>query len=602
MNIKVIEQRGGGLSKYITEHFILNPPEFKVSDYQSLTNFKNKLIFIPSGGYYIPCLFYRKPESSNILIYFHGNSEHIFQIEHYGLDFRTHLEMNVIIVEYPGYSIYNSQNPDPNIMLTDALTVCKFVNEKLNFKLTNIFVCGRSIGTCPAIYLASQIRVKALFLISAFTSIIDIGKDKYTSFSSLFLEDIFQSYQYIKEVKCHTLFIHGKKDELIRYKHSDDLKNELIKNNVEAEIYYGENNDHNNFYLRNDIIKPIKDFIEKHNLKTKDQTPEINENELKEFKMPESISRKIESKIFNIENFEFYKRIDINNVNFLMKLIDGRIVLINGSKILIYDKKKLILDEEIVVNNNNNNNDMIINCIFQMKNENLVCGTNSGDIIIYEIDIDSEMYKEKKHIKKDKAIIKIDRLSEGLICILTMGGITIYNDFDFNENDSINLKEYYSDFIHISLNLLVMLNDNYVSTIDISKKEETRKKYFDIYAKRDALIATDKYLILGGKKCIYHMSHSLDIINESQIEGNINNIQKIHNELFLASTSNGEILQINIIKEDENETLKVNKKYCTRNEIYFVLLNNISSILFCDKDGISMWITPKKEEVNCILI
>ena len=154
MNKEDIEQRSCGLPKYITENFILNPPEFKVADYKSLSNFKNKLIFIPSGDYYIPCLFYRKPESSYILIYFHGNSEHIFQVEHYGLDFRTHLEMNVIIVEYPGYSIYDSQKPDPNIMLINALTVCEWLNKTLKFDLSNIFVCGRSIGTCPAIYLA----------------------------------------------------------------------------------------------------------------------------------------------------------------------------------------------------------------------------------------------------------------------------------------------------------------------------------------------------------------------------------------------------------------------------------------------------------------
>lgn len=41
------------------------------------------------------------------------------------------------------------------------------------------------------------------------------------------------------------------------------MKEELEKNNssIKVEIYLGEDNDHNNFYLRNDIIEPIKQFL-----------------------------------------------------------------------------------------------------------------------------------------------------------------------------------------------------------------------------------------------------------------------------------------------------------------------------------------------------
>jgi hypothetical protein len=55
-----------------------------------------------------------------------------------------------------------------------------------------------------------------------------------------------------------------------------------------------------------------------------------------------SINKIIESKIFNINDFEFYKEIPINNSNpsNLIRLIDGRIALTNGSKKLIYDEIK----------------------------------------------------------------------------------------------------------------------------------------------------------------------------------------------------------------------------------------------------------------------
>lgn len=110
MNNEHSEERGNWIQQLITNNFILCSQKLEKSDYQSImTNFKNKLIFIERSNEnqdsdnYIPCLFYRNPKSSNFLIYFHGNSEHIFQIDFYGLDFRSYLEMNVIIVEYPGY-------------------------------------------------------------------------------------------------------------------------------------------------------------------------------------------------------------------------------------------------------------------------------------------------------------------------------------------------------------------------------------------------------------------------------------------------------------------------------------------------------------------
>lgn len=90
----------------------MKPPNFEHSNYENIVKFKSNLIFISkkknieSFDNFIPCSFYRKSNNPNLLIYFHGNSEHIFEVECYGLDFVSYLEMNVLLVEYPRYSIY----------------------------------------------------------------------------------------------------------------------------------------------------------------------------------------------------------------------------------------------------------------------------------------------------------------------------------------------------------------------------------------------------------------------------------------------------------------------------------------------------------------
>lgn len=603
--MNIIEKRSWGLPKWITDLFILNPPKFGYADYKSISNFKNKLIFISSRDSYIPCLFYRLPKSPNFLIYFHGNSEHIFQIEHYGLDFRSHLGFNVIIVEYPGYSIYEYDKPDPNLIFENSLIVYEWVKKTFNAKDDKIFVCGRSLGTSPSIFLASHKKVQALFLISAFTSINDIGSDHNIS---LFLEDIFKSYKYIQKVNCYTLLIHGEKDNLINYSHSVKLKEELEKNNrnIKVEIHNGKDNDHNNFYLRNDIIEPIKNFLEKYHLISKAQINDMNPNEIsKIYKMPESISRKIESKIFKISNFILHKKVeDVKNANFIMKLIDNRIALISDGNILIYNSKNYKLDELIIVCENCNQN-IEINCLFQMKNQNLICSTNNGDIIMYKINTDSDEYEEVKHEIIDSKILKIDKLNEGFICILTKNGILIYDDNDFNKIDTINLREFYYDFVHISGQKLAMLQDNYLSIFEIGNiKGEYNSKKLEIQAKtkKDALITTGKYLILGGKKIIYHIDHSLNIINIYQIDGCINNIHKIHNELFLAASDKGDILQIKVIREKRNDILIIDKKFFINDEINYVILKNINTILFTYKNGFQVFTNPKKEEDSCKII
>ena len=130
--------------------------------------------------------------------------------------------MNVIIVEYPGYSIYKDKKQEPKQIYDDSLAVLDWVNNNLKIDKSNIFIYGRPLGTSPAIDLSSsKIQPKALFLLSAFTSIKDIESDK---FFSLLVEDIFVSIHYINFVKCPVLLIHGENDYSKSYTYSQKLK------------------------------------------------------------------------------------------------------------------------------------------------------------------------------------------------------------------------------------------------------------------------------------------------------------------------------------------------------------------------------------------
>jgi hypothetical protein len=143
-------------------------------DYHMIKIYNDELIYIPSNdekeNYYIPCLFLKNKisqNSKNFVIFFHGNAEDIFLSREMASGLLEKINMNIIVVEYPGYSIYKGE-PDADIILKNTLIVYDFVKKTFKLEDKNIFIFGRSIGTGPAVYLASVRKPNSLLLVSSF--------------------------------------------------------------------------------------------------------------------------------------------------------------------------------------------------------------------------------------------------------------------------------------------------------------------------------------------------------------------------------------------------------------------------------------------------
>ena len=268
-------------------------------DFSIISLFKDELIFIPKFKdkvEYIPCLFLRDPknDTNNFIIMFHGNAEDIFGAKEMGDSLCYKFQMNVIIVEYPGYSIYNSEANSEDI-LSNTTIVYDFIKGKFKLSDKNIFIFGRSIGTAPAIYLASVRKPNALFVVSAFTSIKSVA-DNLVGILKILVKERLTSIEYIKKVKCPILFIHGQSDTLIPFKETI-----LLKDNCDCpfEVVLPINMTHNDFDIDDDIIEPINKFMYRHcNI---DKTESFfDENLISElYKMPKMIKMYIQDKYKN---------------------------------------------------------------------------------------------------------------------------------------------------------------------------------------------------------------------------------------------------------------------------------------------------------------
>ena len=104
------------LHKYTHDSF--NTPNYPLLAYESL-----RIFYIPSEkGQVIPCLHFNNCNYSKkkLIVYFHGIGKNLYSLQLEAAEISRSNEMNVIIVEYPGYGLYKSRG----ITTTKELKEC----------------------------------------------------------------------------------------------------------------------------------------------------------------------------------------------------------------------------------------------------------------------------------------------------------------------------------------------------------------------------------------------------------------------------------------------------------------------------------------------
>lgn len=147
-------------------------------------------------------------------------------------------------------------------MFRDAIQIYNFLTEKLKARPDQIHLMGRSIGSGPAIYLAKERKVASLTLMSAFSSLREVVQQKtgaFLSFLGKVCPDFFKNADNIGSVICPILFIHGKEDSLVGFKHSQELYKRAVNSQMKnLFICYGM--DHSKLKLQEDFLDHFLEF------------------------------------------------------------------------------------------------------------------------------------------------------------------------------------------------------------------------------------------------------------------------------------------------------------------------------------------------------
>ena len=281
-----------GLSNFST----FQPPNYDFQKYAEVSLELKRILFIQKALSnneidYIPCILSDPLDMNyrpNFIVYFHGKEEDIFSSYGFSNALEIFVHMNIITVEYPGYSIYQvrknvKENLD-DIVLKDSLIVYDRIKKIFGLSNEHIFILGRGIGSAPATYLASKRNPGGLFLVSAITSIEDLINEHSFNLGGIFVKSSFETIKFIKDVKCPILLIHGLKDTIIPIEHSKKLFNEITHDIKE----YSFRNDmeYIKYDAYKDVMTPIDLFLKKNKLIKNSGYREFDLNNIKEFNIP----------------------------------------------------------------------------------------------------------------------------------------------------------------------------------------------------------------------------------------------------------------------------------------------------------------------------
>ncbi|CAN1795016.1 Alpha/beta hydrolase domain-containing protein 17B [Linum perenne] len=172
-------------------------------------------------GNEIVAMFVKNPSATLTVLYSHGNATDIGQSYCVFTELSSHLNVNLMGYDYSGYG-RSSGKPSEQDTYADIAAAYKCLKEKYGKKEEDIILYGQSLGSGPALELATHLpQLRALILHSAILS----GLRVMYPVKKTFFFDIYKNIDKISLVSCPVLVIHGTEDEVVDISHGKKLWN-----------------------------------------------------------------------------------------------------------------------------------------------------------------------------------------------------------------------------------------------------------------------------------------------------------------------------------------------------------------------------------------
>ncbi len=197
---------------------------------------------------------YVKDTEKPTVVLYHGNAGSACDRSFYAKIF-TQAGYGYIIVEYAGYS-NDTQTPSHRLIKRDVENVVALIREK---SISDVTVVGESIGTRLASYHASVAPPERLLLISPFTDLVAVARERFWFYpTSLLVNNAFDNVTFLPNYTNLTMIIHGDADRIIPHTLGHELHNSLTGPKAFITIAGA---GHNDLFIYPEIYTAIDEFL-----------------------------------------------------------------------------------------------------------------------------------------------------------------------------------------------------------------------------------------------------------------------------------------------------------------------------------------------------
>jgi fermentation-respiration switch protein FrsA (DUF1100 family) len=170
---------------------------------------------MPGGGH-IAVLHLPNAQARYTLWFFHGNAEALGDLEPLLRSMRD-AGFSVFAFDYPGYGVSDGK-PSETALYAASRVARAYLREELKVSAAQTLIYGRSLGSGPAVQMATEERAGGLVIQSGFMSAFRVATR-----IPLLPFDQFKNLAKLPRVKSPVLVIHGERDEVISFAHGEKL-------------------------------------------------------------------------------------------------------------------------------------------------------------------------------------------------------------------------------------------------------------------------------------------------------------------------------------------------------------------------------------------
>ena len=203
-----------GFAFFAAERFIFRPPAASYQDTNEILKLRT------ADGAMISAVYLPQPTATFTLIYSHGNGEDLGRVRS-RLERLRALGFAVFAYDYRGYGTSDGF-PAERFVYQDINAAYEYVTQTLQVTPSRVVLYGRSVGSGPSVDLASRKPVSGVILESPFTSTFRVITQ-----IPILPWDRFNNLAKLKSLTCPALIMHGTRDRIIPYYHSQVLYTRL---------------------------------------------------------------------------------------------------------------------------------------------------------------------------------------------------------------------------------------------------------------------------------------------------------------------------------------------------------------------------------------